>query len=261
MVPCPAMMTARQEITQDQAQGCANQPLHQALAHDQPDDRAPARADRPQHPDVVAPFGDDGAEGVEDDERAHEQRQEAEDVEGGLRHAQAREDLRAAGQRVEAVALAELRLDLIGDRLALRLVRRVQIGLDDVEPALHVEQLLRLRQRDQHLLAAGQGHAGTQAHDLEPDHALGGRDAEGVAELQPQLIGQALPDDRHVAVALLQEAPFGGRVIVHRRAGDRVDADQREAGHGRALPADRNRAAGSSAARSSRRPRAPHPRS
>ena len=81
--PGPVGNDHAQEIAQDQAQGRAHETLHQALAHDQADDRAPARADRAQHPDVVAPLRDDGAKGVEDDERAHEQRQEAEDVERG----------------------------------------------------------------------------------------------------------------------------------------------------------------------------------
>ena len=73
-----------QQVAQREADGRADDALHQPLGQDQADDRAAARADRPQHADVVPALGDDGAEGVEDDEPAHEQRQEAEHVEHGL---------------------------------------------------------------------------------------------------------------------------------------------------------------------------------
>ena len=136
-------------------------------------------------------------------------------------------------------------------------VRRVQVGLDDVEPALHVEQLLRLRQRDQHLFAARQGRPGSRPtiSSLATPSVVGMRSVS--PSFSPSWSARLVPDHRHVAVALLQEAPFGGGVVVQQRAGDRIDADQRQAGHARVAAVEVGRQVHRPRDRAGQRPRTP----
>ncbi len=84
------------QIAQRDADRCPHHALNKSFGHDQADDGAPACAQRAQHADVVAAFRHDRAEGVEDDEAAHDERQEAEQVEHHLPGLDACQDFRAA---------------------------------------------------------------------------------------------------------------------------------------------------------------------
>ena len=123
------------QVPKADADGGPDDALHQALGQDEPHDGAAAGADGPQHADVVPALRHDGAEGVEDDERAHEQGQHPEHVQSDRAGLQDAKDLRAGGDRVQDVGAAELTQDLLVDGLAGSGVRGGVVGLHRVDQA------------------------------------------------------------------------------------------------------------------------------
>jgi hypothetical protein len=59
-----------------------------------------------QQPDVAPALDHQGAKGVEDDETAHQQRQDAQEAEEGLAHGQVGQQLFVGRQRPELVGIA-----------------------------------------------------------------------------------------------------------------------------------------------------------
>ena len=107
------------------------------------------RANCAQHTDVVTPFCDNRAEGVEDDKCAHRQREQADHIEYRSRVLHRRGEFRTACQPAQRVRVPQLRFDVVDDGIALRFILGREVRLDDVDTSRRIEQFLRLAERDE----------------------------------------------------------------------------------------------------------------
>ena len=84
-----------EKVTQQQTDCGTDQPLQQAFDQDHTGDGAAFGAQGAQHADIAPAFGHHGAEGIENDEPAHEQRQYTKHIEGCLAQFETGEHFRA----------------------------------------------------------------------------------------------------------------------------------------------------------------------
>ena len=143
----------------------ADYALQQTLREDHADDGAPRRADRAQQAQIAAAFGDDRAEGVEDDEAAHHDGQHAEQIDRHFAELKIREQLIADFQTAQLEAAAQPRLH-VGFHLR-PIGPGGQHGFDRVDLIRLIEQLLRGRQRHIDRFDARQRTGRDDADDIE----------------------------------------------------------------------------------------------
>src|SRR5689334_6319868 len=99
------------EIAQGHANGCAYNPLQQTFGEDEADDGAAISADGAQHANISAALGHDGAEGVEDNEAAHDEREETENAHDRLSDLETVEEFIPGGETAQTKVLTQRRED------------------------------------------------------------------------------------------------------------------------------------------------------
>jgi hypothetical protein len=208
MIGVIALMVSAEAVAQRHADGRANHTLHQPLGQDQPGDGAAAGADGAQHADIAAALGDDGAEGVEDDETAHQQPQPAQHIHDDRAEHEAVEHLGAGLQRADGVAGAQAGLDIGLDGGAFCIVQAVKVSVNHVDLARCIQYFLGFGQRDQHFFIPRQQPLRQDADDGQLGQAGGGGDGQGVAYFQPGHLGQRFGDNGRGFIVVFQEAAF-----------------------------------------------------
>ena len=217
-----------QQIPQNHAGQGAHDALDESLGQNDTCDHASRSAYCSQHTNIAAAFGDERAEGVEDDECTHEEGQRADHVEGILGNLQRAKDLRCAAQRAQLVFAAQALGYGLFDGGAFFFSSGVEIRFHRTELVFHVQQTLRDGHGYQHFFVA-RGHArGQNAHNFKAGQALGGGQLQTIAELQAQCISHGSGNEADPSIAFLQEAALIHQVGANLRSEGGVQTDHSE---------------------------------
>ena len=164
--------------------------MNESFGQNHADNQPAAGTHGPQNANIAAAFCNDCAEGIEDNEGSHKQRQRAKHAKSHLSGLERCKHLLAAQQRAKVIVFSEGGTDILGDLLAADGVVAGEGDVDDVDTPRLAGQRLGFGQGHNHFFG-GWAQVGQQDADHgQTRQPVDGGQGEGIAHFDGNIVGE-----------------------------------------------------------------------